>query len=126
MSCSLSAGSRGRNAPSRGRFEAIFGEGQLPACVVETDSILLMRDILVGSDLPCCISNVQTQAELWRGAGKVREIDADTARPGWPVGLTRCGIWSPTLSQEYLIDQLREVSFEKYEEEIKRNLLAKA
>ena len=113
-----------QGAPSRERFEALFGGEHLPAIFVETDSIHLMLDILGNSDFLGCISNIQAQVEIPRGA--VCEIDADTARTGWPVGLTYRKKWSPTNSQDSLLMWLREGAFEQYEEESQRNLKAKA
>lgn len=112
-----------QGTPSRERFEGLFGGEQIPESVMETNSILLMRDILADGDLLGCISNVQAQIEISRGT--INEIDADTARTGWPVGLSHRRKWSPTLSQDYFLQQLREESFEDYEEETRRNLLAK-
>lgn len=53
--------------PAGSQFDAAFTGAHHPTRIIETGSILLMREILDASDHLGCISGLQAQAELSKG-----------------------------------------------------------
>lgn len=84
--------------PIRKHFDALFeGKGGGPASIVESGSLILMRELLHQTDHLGCISHLQAQAELSRGLMKMLAFNLDdTARP---IGLTLRSGWVPTAAQ---------------------------
>lgn len=119
-----------QGAPARGQFDRFFGLGEAdeedvpergrqsrnssaqarkgPHSIIEAGSILLMREILDGSDHLGCISSAQAQAEISKGL--VSEIDVRADWPGRPIGLSYRQSWSPTRAQKQLLDVMRAVA----------------
>ncbi|MEZ2130807.1 MULTISPECIES: LysR family transcriptional regulator [unclassified Sinorhizobium] len=87
-----------RGTPIRGHFDALFaGLAGRPASIVESSSLILMRELLNKTDHLGCISYLQAQAELSRGLLKALPLDLrHTARP---IGLTLRANWMPTVAQ---------------------------
>ncbi|MBB3646281.1 DNA-binding transcriptional LysR family regulator [Rhizobium sp. BK619] len=91
-----------RGTPIRRHFDALFeGLERRPASIVESSSLILMRELLNGTDHLGCISYLQAQAELSRGLLKALPLDlGHTARP---IGLTLRVNWMPTRAQEQFL-----------------------
>ena len=92
--------------PTRAAFDRLFSEARLrPASLVETGSMILMRELLQRSDNIGCISRLQVQAEVASGALSVLPLVLpQTVRP---IGLTRRADWMPTLAQQEFIKTLK-------------------
>lgn len=98
-------------APTRTQFDRVFKGAAMPEELIESGSILLMREILVHSDHLGCISALQGHAEVARGL--LTRIDI---RGGWdarPIGLTHRADWHPTAAQAEFLSLLRRAA-EKY------------
>jgi DNA-binding transcriptional LysR family regulator len=91
-----------RGTPIRRHFDALFeGLDHPPKSIVESSSLILMRELLNGTDHLGCISYLQAQAELSRGLLKALPLDlSHTARP---IGLTLRINWMPTRAQEQFL-----------------------
>ncbi|MBS0126698.1 LysR family transcriptional regulator [Thetidibacter halocola] len=96
--------------PSREQFDALFeSRGMaLPDSILECGSILLMRELLVRSDLLGCISARQAQAELDKGL--LVRLDVALDWPARAIGLTCRAGWVPTRAQALLLDLVREAA----------------
>ncbi|SFI14369.1 LysR family transcriptional regulator [Albimonas pacifica] len=96
-----------RGVPSRDQFDAAFASRGLPAPerLLETGSILLMREILSASDDLGCISGVQAEAEVSKGL--LARLDVAEDWPGRPIGLTLRRDWQPTRAQDELMALIR-------------------
>lgn len=94
-------------APSRVQFDAFFDEAECgrPESIVECGSVLLMRELLLRSDLLGCISGQQAAAEI--AAGLLVELETPARWAGRPIGLTYRTRWVPTKAQSQLIDFVR-------------------
>ncbi|HWT56926.1 MAG TPA: LysR substrate-binding domain-containing protein, partial [Rhizobium sp.] len=92
-----------RGTPIRRHFDALFeGLERRPSSIVESSSLILMRELLNGTDHLGCISYLQAQAELSRGLLKALPLDlGHTARP---IGLTLRVNWMPTRAQEQFLE----------------------
>ena len=90
-------------------FEGLFERGGArPESLIETGSMILMRELLRVSDHLGCISRLQVEAELALGAMTVLPFPMDdTARP---IGLTLRSGWVPTAAQKEFLDALRAVA----------------
>jgi len=94
--------------PIRDHFDRLFGEqGLAPRQLVESGSLILMREILSQTDYLGFASGGQVQAEIARGL--VRRIQFDLAATRRPIGLTTRLGWLPTPVQQLLIDTIRSV-----------------
>lgn len=96
--------------PARAQFDRLVAEGVLPAPsnLMEIGSILLIRELLIRSDLLGCISSRQAEAEVRRGL--LVPIETDIAWPPRTIGLTYRVDWVPTAAQSLLLDLLRQVA----------------
>ena len=95
--------------PTRRAFDRLFERaGCRPQSLIETGSMILMRELLRISDHIGCISRLQVEAELALGAMIVLPFAMeDTARP---IGLTLRSGWVPTAAQREFLDALRSVA----------------
>lgn len=95
-------------SPTRQQFDAFFARETLtlPGSVLETGSILFMREYLALGDALGCISAHQAAAETAKGLLAVLDLDAGGAKR--PIGLTTRSGWQPTRAQGQLLDLLRE------------------
>ncbi|HHZ07440.1 MAG TPA: LysR family transcriptional regulator [Rhizobiales bacterium] len=95
--------------PARRAFDRLFERaGRRPESLIETGSMILMRELLRVSDHLGCISRLQVEAELALGAMTVLPFPMDdTARP---IGLTLRSGWVPTAAQKEFLDTLRSVA----------------
>ncbi|MDO5613882.1 MAG: LysR family transcriptional regulator [Paracoccus sp. (in: a-proteobacteria)] len=81
-----------------------FLAGEAPASVVETSSVILMRELLIGSDHLGALSRMQAQTTAEAQALRILPV----ALPGSdrPIGLTTRTDWEPTIAQRELRDIL--------------------
>lgn len=95
------------NVPTRRQFDAFLAPLGIdrPARIIETGSIILMREILDASDHLGCISRQQAQAELAKGL--LSRIDITPGWTGRPIGLTFRSDWVPTRAQRQMIELIR-------------------
>lgn len=93
--------------PSRAQFDTVFAAAglDLPASILECGSILMMRELLVRSDLLGCISERQAEAEIDRGL--LRRLPLRIGQAGRRIGLTCRADWHPTRAQSLLLDHVR-------------------
>lgn len=95
--------------PTRRNFDKAFAQAGLrPASLVETGSMILMRELLRVSDHVGCISRLQVDAELKLGV--VVRLPFDMQATARPIGLTVRRGWSPTIAQQEFLDELLAVA----------------
>lgn len=99
--------------PTRQQFDRLFAQtgGDAPQSIVESGSIILMREMLGQSDHLGCISRHQANAEIKNGL--VTALDFSTHLPARPIGLTIRNNWEPTGAQRLLLDLLRSAAPEQ-------------
>ncbi|WP_159952474.1 LysR family transcriptional regulator [Rhizobium sp. 18065] len=92
--------------PIRTHFEALF-QGHLPrpTSVIESSSLILMRELLDRSDHLGFISGGQASAEIERGL--MASLPFDLAHTSRPIGLTTRKGWLPTAAQAAFLDDVR-------------------
>ena len=92
--------------PTRAAFDRLFHDARLtPASLVETGSMILMRELLRRSDHIGCISRLQVQAELQSGA--IVELPTPLLQTTRPIGITRRSGWVATKAQTEFLDDLK-------------------
>lgn len=95
-----------RGTPIRRYFEALFEKAGVepPKSVVETGSLILMRELLDTSDHLGCTSRLQAEAEIARGLMQSLPFDLDhTSRP---IGVVLRKDWLPTPAQRTFLSLL--------------------
>lgn len=99
-----------QGAPSRTQFEAYFRDQghPPPQSVIESGSVLLMREILGQSDMVGCISGGQAAAEMRQGLMELLPVQPDL--PGRRIGLTLRRDWLPTQAQQRFLALVREAA----------------
>jgi LysR family transcriptional regulator of gallate degradation len=92
--------------PIRLHFEALFEKmgRPVPSSLVESGSLILMRELLDASDHLGCISYRQAEAEIARGL--MTALPFDLSHTSRPIGLTLRANWMPTLAQQQFLDLL--------------------
>ncbi|MCD2172152.1 LysR family transcriptional regulator [Rhizobium sp. C4] len=94
------------STPIRDHFDRLFADnGLAPRQLVETGSLILMREILSQTDYLGFTSGGQARAEVARGL--VREIGFDLSTTRRPIGITTRVGWMPTPAQQQLIDTIQ-------------------
>lgn len=98
--------------PAREQFDALFAAKgmSLPDSIVECGSVLLMRELLLRSDLLGCISGQQASAEIRNGL--LVRLQTHIDWPGRRIGLTYRQDWVPTRAQSMLLKEVREVALQ--------------
>lgn len=92
-----------RGTPIRNHFDALFaGSNHAPTGIVESSSLILMRELLTMTDHLGCISYLQAQAELSRGL--LTSLPLDLRHTARPIGLTLRANWMPTAAQEQFLE----------------------
>ncbi|MBN7783903.1 LysR family transcriptional regulator [Ponticoccus gilvus] len=93
--------------PAHAQVAALFAaEGlALPESIVESGSILLMREFLRRGDGLGCISARQAEAEVRNRL--LQRLDTRTRWPGRRIGLTVRDGWVPTRAQADLLGEIR-------------------
>ncbi|TPE43420.1 LysR substrate-binding domain-containing protein, partial [Amaricoccus solimangrovi] len=91
--------------PARTQFDRLFAGGPAPASIVESGSVMLMRELLAESDHLGCVSRLQARGETDRGLMTVLPFEmAGTSRP---IGITLRAGWVPTRAQRLFLELLR-------------------
>ncbi len=95
--------------PTRGQFETLFTTGgkEPPARVIESGSLLLMRELLNESQHLGCLSRHQSERECDHGL--LVAIDYPTDHLLRPIGLTYRQNWRPTHAQELMLQLVADV-----------------
>ncbi|KJS09189.1 MAG: LysR family transcriptional regulator [Hoeflea sp. BRH_c9] len=90
--------------PTRDHFERMFSSAGLktPESIVETASLILIRELLASSDHLGCVSALQAEAEI--KAGRIARINFELSDTARPIGITTRRGWKPTPSQAKLIE----------------------
>jgi LysR family transcriptional regulator of gallate degradation len=96
--------------PTRQQFDALFAQAGIapPTSILESGSILLMREMLGLSPHLGCISRQQALAEVTKGLLTV--LDFATQLPLRPIGLTLRSNWQPTAAQRQMLNLLRDAA----------------
>ncbi|WP_233283430.1 LysR family transcriptional regulator [Agrobacterium tumefaciens] len=97
--------------PIRKHFESMFMElGRQPPSIVESSSLILMRELLDRTDHLGCVSFLQAQAEISRGL--LRALPLDLEHTSRPIGLTLRADWLPTAAQQLFLDLVEQTGKE--------------
>lgn len=88
--------------PVRAHFDRLFDGGAPPRSIVESGSVILMRELLVTSDHLGCVSRLQALAE-GRAMTILPFVMEGTSRP---IGLTLRADWMPTRAQSDFVAML--------------------
>ena len=93
-------------APGRAQLNALFEAAGLspPSDVVETGSVVILRELAVEAGYLGCISGAQLTPELRRGQLVQLPIGGDL--PARPIGISTRAGWVPTRAQAVLLDCL--------------------
>ena len=91
--------------PTRRAFDGLSALHGPPPSLVETGSMILMRELLRLSDHLGCISQLQIEAEI--GLGALVPVPVDLAGTRRPIGLTFRADWLPTRAQADFLADLR-------------------
>ncbi|MCX8998117.1 LysR family transcriptional regulator [Rhizobiaceae bacterium BDR2-2] len=93
-----------KDTPIRRHFDALFAPlgDRAPRSIVESGSLILMRELLDASDHLGCTSRLQAEAEIARGL--MRALPVDLAHTSRPIGLTLRRDWLPTAAQQQFLD----------------------
>ncbi len=95
--------------PIRNHFDQLFSDqGVTPRQLVESGSLILMREILSQTDYLGFASGGQVRAEIARGL--LRPVDFDLSATRRPIGLTTRMGWLPTPAQRLLIEIIEGVA----------------
>ena len=102
------------NSPLREQWEKLFGEGPPsvtpPATPIECGSVMVIRGLLVQSDLLTLLSPDQVALEV--GAGMLERIGPRLPAAVRTIGISTRANWRPTASQARFIDLLHRASKE--------------
>jgi DNA-binding transcriptional LysR family regulator len=92
--------------PMRRYFDSVFtgSPSGPPKSIVETGSLILMRELLDSSDHLGCTSRLQAEAEIARGL--MRALPFDLSHTSRPIGVTTRRDWLPTAAQQAFLDLL--------------------
>lgn len=91
-----------RSTPLRGVLEACFHK-RAPTNVIETSSVIMMREILRQSDYLGGLSKMQAEVE----AGVLAILPVQLPNASRPIGITTRAGWEPTRAQKDFLDLLR-------------------
>lgn len=98
-----------KDTPIRQHFDALFdGCASPPQSIVESGSLILMRELISDSDYLGFISGGQARAEIDRAL--VRALDFDLTHTRRPIGLTKRSGWLPTAAQKEFLDILADLA----------------
>ncbi|GGA71816.1 transcriptional regulator [Nitratireductor aestuarii] len=93
--------------PARQHFEAFAARAGVPApdCLLETSSMVLMREMLHAGPYLGCISRHQVQSELQNRLMKALPFALEESRR--PIGITTRAQWKPTRTQAEFLALIR-------------------
>lgn len=95
--------------PTRIYFDRLFETAKTqPPSLVETGSMILMRELLRVSQHIGCISRLQVAAEV--DNGMIAIVPFTLEGSGRPIGITVRSNWEPTKAQHEFLDDLRFVA----------------
>jgi DNA-binding transcriptional LysR family regulator len=99
-----------RGTPTRDRFETLFTSAgrNPPDRLIESGSLLLMRELLNESDHLGCLSRHQSQRECDHGL--LAPLSYPTDHLIRPIGLTFREKWRPTNAQKLMLELVADVS----------------
>ena len=99
-----------RGTPAREQFRSLFTENgrDPPERIIESGSLLLMRELLADRQHLGCISRHQSEREAEHGL--LAPLPFPTDHLVRPIGITTRQTWSPTKPQKLMLDLLSEVS----------------
>lgn len=97
-------------APGRAQFDAVFTTAGLspPRDVVETGSVVILRELAVEAGYLGCISGAQLAPELRRG--QLVRLAIGDRLPARPIGISTRRGWVPTAAQQVLLDCLHDAA----------------
>ena len=93
-----------KGTPSRRIFDQLFAGRPTPQSLIETGSMILMRQLLQQSDHIGFISRLQAAAEV--DLGLMVPLRTELHETRRPIGLTTRLGWIPTKGQKMLIDEI--------------------
>jgi DNA-binding transcriptional LysR family regulator len=95
-----------KGTPIRRYFDQIFSDadGGAPKNIVETGSLILMRELLDTSEHLGCTSRLQAEAEIARGL--MQALPFDMSKTSRPIGVTVRKDWLPTAAQRNFLELL--------------------
>lgn len=96
-----------QGTPLRHHWEALF-DGDLPPVPVECGSVMVIRGLVMQSDLLTLLS--PDQIALEREAGMLERIDCDVPLGLRTIGLTTRQDWLPTSAQRQLVAMLHDAA----------------
>lgn len=98
------------STPTRAIFDAHFARAGLapPPGLIETGSVMLMREVLQDARHLACVSRAQAEGEIERGL--VQVLDADFGAMRREIGLSLREGWDPTPAQSVMLDCVRRVT----------------
>ncbi|OOY24756.1 LysR family transcriptional regulator [Thioclava sediminum] len=93
--------------PTRAQFEAFFSDAgvNLPRGLIETGSVILMREMVQDGRHLACVSRAQAEGEIERGLVEVLTDNFSGTRR--PIGLTLRDGWEPTPAQAQMLMAVR-------------------
>lgn len=99
-----------RGTPTRDQFETLFTsqEKKAPERLIESGSLLLMRELLNESDHLGCLSRHQSQRECDHGL--LITLTYPTDHLIRPIGLTSRENWRPTNAQKRMLELIADVA----------------
>nr|WP_052041767.1 LysR substrate-binding domain-containing protein [Paracoccus sphaerophysae] len=96
-----------RPTPIRATLDA-FMAGHPPRSIIETSSVITMREILRQSDHLGALSRQQAQTPAEAHALTILPVEVPNSRR--PIGLTTRSLWEPTALQREFLAILHEVA----------------
>lgn len=96
-----------RGTPARDQFEALFEREELalPDSIIETGSVILMREVVEDGLHLACISHAQAMREIERGI--VAQLPFPGPHHPRPIGVTLRKDWHPTPTQSMMLEAVR-------------------
>ncbi|MCK8779695.1 LysR family transcriptional regulator [Rhizobium sp. NTR19] len=103
-----------KGTPIRRYFDSIFLDAQcpLPRNIVETGSLILMRELLDGTAHLGCTSRLQAEAEIKRGL--MHALPFELGHTSRPIGVVLRKDWLPTAAQQTFLDLLSAHPTQRY------------
>ncbi|SLN49097.1 HTH-type transcriptional regulator GbpR [Aquimixticola soesokkakensis] len=99
-----------KGTPTRDQFEAMFTRAAIapPRAVIETGSLILMRETILDRKHLACVSRLQARTEIAQGLVQVLPLAVENSAR--PIGITTRAGWTPTPAQKVLIDAVRAIA----------------
>lgn len=93
--------------PTRTQFESVFRDvgADPPSGLIETGSVILMREMVQDDQHLACVSQAQAKGEIEKGMVAVLKTDFTNSHR--PIGLTWRAGWEPTQAQAQMLSAIR-------------------